>query len=69
MSARRIITPEQLKAGWVEFRRDEIPNTIQHQWANPVPRPDGNYEVDEPEVRDDRQPRCGGGAFFQTTGT
>ena len=47
---RMVVTPEQLKSGWVEFVRDGIPNTIKHDFKNPVKRRDGTYEVDEPQL-------------------
>jgi hypothetical protein len=46
---RLIVTPEQLKEGWIEFRRDGVPNTIQHGYRNAVRRSDGNWEVDAPQ--------------------
>ena len=47
---RLIVTPEQLKKGWVEFRPEHIPNEIHHDYRNPISRADGNYEVDEPKA-------------------
>ena len=47
----RIVTPEQFKEGWVEFRRDEIPNIIKHQYQPIRKFPDGNYEVVDPGTR------------------
>ncbi len=43
---RLILTPGQFKEGWNEFRPDEIPNLIKHQFRNPVKLRDGNWEVD-----------------------
>lgn len=45
---RKIIASDVFDKGWTEYRPDNVPNTIHHDWSNAVKQPDGNYEVDEP---------------------
>ena len=48
MNKRIVLTPEQEKEGWLEFRPDRIPNMVKVAYRNLVRRPDGNYEADAP---------------------
>lgn len=50
-----LVTPEQLKQGWVEYRRDEIPNVIHHAYVVLDKTPAGNYVVCAPRL--DEQPQ------------
>ncbi len=56
MTDARVVTPKQLEEGWIEFRRDGVPNTIHHDFVVIRKLPDGNYVVREPEVQ--RSPEC-----------
>lgn len=44
----KLVTPEQLIEGWHEFRRNEIPNTIHHEYVVIGKDQDGNYIVRDP---------------------
>lgn len=52
---RRIVTPEQLKRGWLEYKPGYIPNVIHREYVNAVPTPDGNYMVDDPVKAGDKR--------------
>lgn len=46
---RLVITPTQWKQGWIEYRPGNAITAVNREYANPVKRPDGNYEVDDPD--------------------
>lgn len=48
----RIVSEQQLKEGWLSYHRDEIPNTIVHDYRVVEKRPDGKYLVDDPPSRE-----------------
>lgn len=41
----RVVTPEQFQQGYKEFRINEIPNVIEHQFKLIRKLPSGNYQV------------------------
>ena len=45
----RIVTPKQLKEGYKQYHRDQVPNVTQHQFKVLEKLPDGNYLVVNPE--------------------
>lgn len=45
-----IVSKEQLKEGWKEFRPEEIPNVINHPFTVIGQNPQGNWVVRNPEV-------------------
>ena len=45
-----IVTAEQLKKGWQEYRPDEIPNVVQRPFQVIADRHDGTYCVRNPEL-------------------
>lgn len=46
----RLVTPKQLQEGWLEYRPNEVPNLIHHQFSVISKTEEGNYVVLEPKI-------------------
>ena len=55
MPMKRVVTPEQLKEGYLVFQPDKIPNVTRHDFVGARKLPDGTYEVIEPTPK--KEPR------------